>query len=65
MKKYFLGIILFLCSMALYASPIDGLLERIDKGTSKKFLIEKVNSNRDFFELDQKGSKVVVRGNIM
>lgn len=63
MGKYFLGIILFLCSITSYASPIDGLLERIDKGTSKKFLIEKVNSDKDFFELDQKGNKVVVRGN--
>ena len=45
------------------ASPIQGLLERIDKGASRKFVIEKVKSPTDFFELDQKGDKVVIRGN--
>ena len=37
------------------ASPIEGLLERIDKGASRKFMIEQVKSPVDFFELDQKG----------
>ena len=45
------------------ASPIQGLLERIDKGASRKFVIEQVKSPTDFFELDQKGDKVVIRGN--
>lgn len=62
---------LLLCMAALAAgqttaraaSPIAGLLERIDKGASRKFIIEKVKSDTDFFELDQKGDKVVVRGN--
>ena len=45
------------------ASPVTGLLERIDKGASKKFIIEQVKSDADFFELDQKGDKVVIRGN--
>jgi len=45
------------------ASPIEGLLERIDKGASRKFMIEQVKSPVDFFELDQKGDKVVIRGN--
>lgn len=45
------------------ASPIHGLLERIDKGASRKFVIEQVKSPTDFFELDQKGDKVVIRGN--
>lgn len=46
-------------------SPINGLLERIDKGASRKFLIEQQPSaaGTDFFELDQKGDKVVIRGN--
>ena len=44
-------------------SPIKGLLERIDKGASRKFIIEQVKSSSDFFELDQKGDKVVIRGN--
>lgn len=45
------------------ASPIQDLLERIDKGASRKFVIEQVKSPTDFFELDQKGDKVVIRGN--
>lgn len=45
------------------ASPIHGLLERIDKGASKKFIIEEQPSTIDFFELDQRTDKVVIRGN--
>lgn len=30
------------------ASPIEGLLERIDKGASRKFMIEQVKSPVDF-----------------
>lgn len=45
------------------SSSITGLLERIDKGASKKFIVERVKSDKDFFELDQKGDKVVIRGN--
>ena len=54
------------------ATPIDQLLERIDKGASQKFKIElrqeKTTKNvdavqKDFFELDQQGQRVVVRGN--
>lgn len=45
------------------ASPIEGLLERIDKGASRKFIIEQITHPVDFFELDQKGQKVVIRGN--
>lgn len=63
---------LFICVLfavvvgsASAASPINGLLERIDKGASRKFLIEQQPSaaGTDFFELDQKGDKVVIRGN--
>ena len=50
-------------SVQLSANPINGLLERIDKGASKKFVIEFKKGADDFFELDQKGTKVVVRGN--
>ena len=59
-------LLFFLCLTALHvsATPVDDLLERIDKGASKKFKIELVrNAQRDFFELDQSGSRVVVRGN--
>lgn len=60
--------ICFICMLCLAvvvkaASPIQGLLERIDKGASRKFVIEQVKSPTDFFELDQKGDKVVIRGN--
>lgn len=63
MKKFLCLISLFLLGVTLYASPITGLLERIDKGTSRKFVIERLKGEKDFFELDQKGNKVVVRGN--
>ncbi|MCR4602216.1 MAG: alpha-N-acetylglucosaminidase [Prevotella sp.] len=49
--------------MGMQATPIDQLLERIDKGASSKFRIELKKSDRDFFELDQRGSRPVVRGN--
>ena len=39
------------------------MLERIDKGASDKFVVELNKSSNDFFELDQKGDKVVIRGN--
>ena len=55
---------LLLAAVVSYASsPINGLLERIDKGASTKFIIEETKSDSDFFELDQKGTKVVIRGN--
>lgn len=45
------------------ANPAEKLLERIDKGASRKFKTELRKSDRDFFELDQQGDRVVVRGN--
>lgn len=45
------------------ASPVRGLLERIDPGASGKFCIELQAGEKDFFELDQQGEKVVIRGN--
>ena len=45
------------------ANPVKGLLERIDEGASKKFIIEKVDAGRDFFELDSRKGKIVVKGN--
>ena len=59
-------IILFFClaaSVLAEANPVDNLLERIDKGASRKFKTELVRGDRDFFELDQSGQRVVVRGN--
>lgn len=64
MMKRLFYISLFLCITILSkASPITGLLERIDKGASHKFIIEQKKAPCDYFELDQKGNKVVVRGN--
>ena len=45
------------------ATPIDDLIERIDKGGSRKFKIELKQADKDYFELDQQGSRVVIRGN--
>lgn len=64
MKKYLLLLLcLITAATSFAATPIDGLLERIDKGASRKFIIEQKKSDIDFFELDQRGNKVVVRGN--
>ena len=63
MMRPLLTIIAMLLTMQVWANPVDELLERIDKGASAKFKIEKVKSEKDFFELDQQGRKVVVRGN--
>ncbi len=58
-----LTIVAILLSMQVWSNPVDELLERIDKGASAKFKIERVKSQKDFFELDQQGRRVVVRGN--
>jgi len=63
MRTITLICLLCLTLLAQAASPVQGLLERIDKGASRKFIIEQVKSPTDFFELDQKGDKVVIRGN--
>jgi alpha-N-acetylglucosaminidase len=66
-KRIFFPIIFLMIAIGAHAaSPITGLLERIDKGASRKFLIEvrqEKDNDKDYFELDQKGDKVVVRGN--
>ena len=59
-------LILFIINLNAGATPIDQMLERIDKGASKKFKIELRNDHRqttDYFELDQQGQRVVVRAN--
>ena len=58
-----LTIMAILLTVQAVANPVEDLLNRIDKGASAKFRIEKVKSQKDFFELDQQGTKVVVRGN--
>ena len=51
MMRPLLTIIAMLLTMQVWANPVDELLERIDKGASAKFKIEKVKSDKDFFEL--------------
>ena len=65
-KKIYLIMILVVSALTIDVkaeTPIYGLLERIEKGASKKFVCELQSGDKDFFELDQRGSKVVVRGN--
>ena len=64
MKRLFLALTC-LMSWHLMATPIDDLLERIDKGASRKLKIELKRSpdGKEFFELDQQGSRPVIRGN--
>ena len=63
MKRLLLTFFIFQFALLTFSNPVDELLERIDKGASAKFKTELVKSDKDFFELDQKGQKVVVRGN--
>ena len=63
-KNFLLASLFCLLPFTLFANPIKDLLERIDPGASKKFVIQlQKNADKDFFELDQKGDKVMVRGN--
>ena len=63
MRTVYLFIVIFLAIGGVKASPVTGLLERIDPGASGKFKIEVRNAETDFFELDQAGERIVVRGN--
>uniref|UniRef100_UPI0040254968 alpha-N-acetylglucosaminidase n=1 Tax=Prevotella sp. TaxID=59823 RepID=UPI0040254968 len=62
-QNILLALMLFAAAHLFAATPIDGLLERIDKGASRKFLTETVKSDHDFFEIGSKNGKVLVRGN--
>lgn len=64
-KRFLLILLACICIPIgqLWSTPIDGLLERICPGASHKFIIQLQKGNNDFFELDQKGNKVVIRGN--
>lgn len=65
MKTKFLTLTLFFSFVSsLWASsPVEGLMERIDSGLSRKIEIVIVPDSMDFFELDQVGIKPVIRGN--
>ena len=61
--RFFFVAALILMAMSLNANPVTDMLERIDKGASKKFKVELLkNDGKEFFELDQQGNRVVVRG---
>lgn len=64
-KQFLLILLACLCFpfAQLLSNPVHDLLERIDPGASKKFIIQVKKGSSDFFELDQKGDKVVIRGN--
>lgn len=64
-KQFLLILLACLCFpfAQLWSNPVNRLLERIDPGASKKFIIQVKKGQSDFFELDQKGDKVVIRGN--
>jgi len=65
MKRYLFIALALLTSLILKAHPLTGLLERIDKGASKRiaFDIKDDKSGKDYFELSQKGSKPLIRAN--
>lgn len=66
MKPNRIVLTLWLCVVSLNvfaATPIDALLERIDKGASDKMLTETVKSDVDFFEITSKNGKPLIRGN--
>lgn len=62
-RNLLVAFMLFIALQLFAATPIDGLLERIDKGASRKILIETVRSDRDFFEITSKNGKPLIRGN--
>ena len=63
-NRTLLTVFLFLMSLGLFAAtPIEGLLERIDKGASRKIMTETVSGDADFFEITSRDGKPLVRGN--
>ena len=65
--KRILTFLLLLVAISAQATPIDGLLERIDKGASKKFKITLTENGskapKDFFEIAQAGEKIAIKAN--
>ena len=52
-----------LLTLGAQANPVDGLLERIDHGASRKIKTELVKQDHDFFEITTKGGKPCIKGN--
>ena len=65
MKLLLISMMCWMMTLSLSANPVDNLLERIDKGASKKFNTELIKTDKDFFEIDQKSpsSPIIIRGN--
>jgi len=66
-QRFILLWISVLTAICLYAAknPIPAMLERIDDGASRKFATELKASpdGKDYFELSQKGNRILVKGN--
>ena len=63
-KRNLLIAFMFFIALQLFAATtIEGLLERIDKGASRKIMTETVRSDRDFFEITSKNGNPLIRGN--
>lgn len=62
-RNLLVAFMLFIALQLFATTPIDGLLERIDKGASCKIMTETVRSDRDFFEITSKNGKPLIRGN--
>lgn len=65
MKRKILVTLALISCILLHAHPLTGLLERIDRGASKRIAIEikPDDSGRDYFEISQKGTKPLIRAN--
>lgn len=63
MKRIIICAAFCLLTLQIAANPVDALLERIDKGASKKFKIELRKAEKDFFELSQAGQRVLITAN--
>lgn len=63
MKTIISLLLAMLCVSANAINPVADLLERIQPGASNKFSLQLKPSETEYFELDQKGDKVVVRAN--
>ena len=62
-KRNLLIAFMFFIALQLFAAtPIEGLLERIDKGASRKIMTETVRYDCDFFEITSKNGKPLIRG---
>ena len=64
-KNFLLASLFCLLPFTLFANPIKDLLERIDPGASKKFVIQlQKNADKDFFELDPKKMQTKISSNL-